>query len=153
MDQFDEIHRERITALLQAIYATKSIRDDSVPCQIEEVVQVDMKLLFYWYFVGILFAFYFLKDFAIVNSYIFYWISQGLYLGSLGAANNRSALKSLNITHILTVASSLPPAYPNEFKYKIVVGRKVFDLIHIVFLNISYLFAMVEFDFYLIILL
>lgn len=47
MDQFDEIHRERITALLQAIYATKSIRDDSVPCQIEEVIQVDMKLLFY----------------------------------------------------------------------------------------------------------
>lgn len=71
-------------------------------------------------------------------------------MGSLGAANNKSALKSLNITHILTVASSLPPAYPDEFKYKIVAGRKVFDLIHIVFLNISYLFAMVEFDFYLI---
>ncbi|KAL1803872.1 dual specificity protein phosphatase 1 isoform X2 [Daucus carota subsp. sativus] len=47
-------------------------------------------------------------------------IEEGLYLGSIGAANNRSVLKSLNVTHILTVASSLPPSYPNEFKYKIV---------------------------------
>lgn len=45
-------------------------------------------------------------------------IEEGLYLGSISAANNRSALKSLNITHILTVAGSMPPSYPNEFKYK-----------------------------------
>nr|XP_027116202.1 dual specificity protein phosphatase 1-like isoform X1 [Coffea arabica] len=47
-------------------------------------------------------------------------IEEGLYLGSLGAASNKTALKSLNITHILTVANSLPPAHPNDFVYKIV---------------------------------
>ncbi|KAL8158135.1 hypothetical protein AgCh_002726 [Apium graveolens] len=47
-------------------------------------------------------------------------IEEGLYLGSIGAANNRSALKSLNVTHILTVAGSMPPSYPNEFKYRTV---------------------------------
>ncbi|MFS7933174.1 putative phosphoric monoester hydrolase [Helianthus anomalus] len=45
-------------------------------------------------------------------------IEEGLYLGSLEAANNKTLLKSLNITHILTVASSFPPAYPNDFTYK-----------------------------------
>ncbi|CAK9137179.1 unnamed protein product [Ilex paraguariensis] len=80
MDRFDEIYRERISALWQAMRATKCIREDNVPFKIEE----------------------------------------GLYLGSLGAANNKSALKSLNITHILTVANSLAPAHPNDFTYKIV---------------------------------
>ncbi|KAL3507979.1 hypothetical protein ACH5RR_033361 [Cinchona calisaya] len=47
-------------------------------------------------------------------------IEEGLYLGSLGAANNKTALKSLNVTHVLTVANSLPPAHPNDFVYKIV---------------------------------
>ncbi|CAI9118589.1 OLC1v1020179C1 [Oldenlandia corymbosa var. corymbosa] len=47
-------------------------------------------------------------------------IEEGLYLGSLGAASNKSALKSLNITHILTVANSLPPVHANDFVYKIV---------------------------------
>ncbi|KZV30968.1 Dual specificity protein phosphatase 1 isoform 1 [Dorcoceras hygrometricum] len=45
-------------------------------------------------------------------------VEEGLYLGSLGAANNKIALKSLNITHVLTVASSLSPAHPNDFVYK-----------------------------------
>ncbi|KAJ0928792.1 putative phosphoric monoester hydrolase [Helianthus annuus] len=45
-------------------------------------------------------------------------IEEGLYLGSLEAANNKTLLKRLNITHILTVASSFPPAYPNDFTYK-----------------------------------
>ncbi|KAI3727096.1 hypothetical protein L1987_66905 [Smallanthus sonchifolius] len=45
-------------------------------------------------------------------------IEEGLYLGSLEAANNKSHLQSLNITHILTVASSFPPAYPHDFTYK-----------------------------------
>ncbi|KAA8548591.1 hypothetical protein F0562_000275 [Nyssa sinensis] len=80
MDQFDEIYRERIAALWRAMHATKCIREDNVPCQIEE----------------------------------------GLFLGSIGAANNRTALKSLNITHILTVANSLAPTYPNDFTYKII---------------------------------
>ncbi|CAL5337737.1 unnamed protein product [Camellia sinensis] len=48
---------ERVAALWRAMYATRCIRDDSVPCQIEE----------------------------------------GLYLGSVGGANNKSGLKSLNV--------------------------------------------------------
>ncbi|XP_076903340.1 dual specificity protein phosphatase 1-like [Bidens hawaiensis] len=45
-------------------------------------------------------------------------IEEGLYLGSVEAANNKTLLKSLNITHVLTVASSIPPPYPNDFTYK-----------------------------------
>ncbi|KAL5701725.1 hypothetical protein ACHQM5_027034 [Ranunculus cassubicifolius] len=45
-------------------------------------------------------------------------IEEGLYLGSLGAAFNKDRLLVLNVTHILTVASSLKPAYPNDFVYK-----------------------------------
>uniref|UniRef100_A0ACD5TJM3 Uncharacterized protein n=1 Tax=Avena sativa TaxID=4498 RepID=A0ACD5TJM3_AVESA len=45
-------------------------------------------------------------------------IDQGLYLGSVGAALNKDALKSLNITHILVVARSLNPTFPAEFTYK-----------------------------------
>ncbi|KAL8242601.1 hypothetical protein R6Q59_012903 [Mikania micrantha] len=80
MDHFDDLSKERMAALLRAVHATKDVKDDNVPSQIEE----------------------------------------GLYLGSVGAANNKTLLKSLNITHILTVASSLPPAYPNDFIYKVV---------------------------------
>ncbi|KAI3715411.1 hypothetical protein L6452_22393 [Arctium lappa] len=80
MDQFDDLYKVRIAALLRVMYATKYVKDDNVPAQIEE----------------------------------------GLYLGSVGAANNKSLLKSLNVTHILTAANSLPPAYPNDFTYKIV---------------------------------
>lgn len=80
MDRFEEVYKERIAALWRAMYTTKCIREDNVPCKIEE----------------------------------------GLYLGSLGAANNKSALKNLNITHVLTVAGSLPPPYPKDFTYKII---------------------------------
>ncbi|XP_078162086.1 dual specificity protein phosphatase 1-like [Carex rostrata] len=45
-------------------------------------------------------------------------IETGLYLGSVGAALNRDQLKALNITHVLTVAASLHPAFPDEFIYK-----------------------------------
>nr|XP_018684548.1 PREDICTED: dual specificity protein phosphatase 1B-like isoform X4 [Musa acuminata subsp. malaccensis] len=45
-------------------------------------------------------------------------IEEGLFLGSVGAALNKSALKDLNITHILTVAKSLDAAFPNDFVYK-----------------------------------
>ncbi|CAA2994697.1 dual specificity phosphatase 1-like [Olea europaea subsp. europaea] len=45
-------------------------------------------------------------------------IEEGLYLGSLGAAHDKSTLKRLNVTHILTVAHSLSPAHPNDFIYK-----------------------------------
>ncbi|KAJ0254734.1 Dual specificity protein phosphatase 1 [Hirschfeldia incana] len=47
-------------------------------------------------------------------------IQQGLYLGSFAAASNKNALKSCNVTHILTVASSLRPAHPHDFVYKVV---------------------------------
>ncbi|MQM19267.1 hypothetical protein Taro_052267 [Colocasia esculenta] len=44
--------------------------------------------------------------------------AHGLFLGSVGAAYNKDALKALNVTHILIVAKSLEPAYPNDFIYK-----------------------------------
>ncbi|WCJ23678.1 dual specificity protein phosphatase 1 [Euphorbia peplus] len=47
-------------------------------------------------------------------------IEEGLFLGSFGAASNKDSLKSKNITHILTVANSLAPAYPNDFVYKVI---------------------------------
>ncbi|KAL9161525.1 hypothetical protein ABFS82_07G026700 [Erythranthe guttata] len=50
-------------------------------------------------------------------------IEEGLYLGSLGAAYNRSGLKGLNITHVLTVAHSLAPAHPDDFIYKTIEVR------------------------------
>lgn len=49
-------------------------------------------------------------------------MSQGLFLGSVGAALNKPALKDLNITHVLTIANSLDPAYPDEFVYKKIDG-------------------------------
>ncbi|XP_031126236.1 dual specificity protein phosphatase 1-like isoform X2 [Ipomoea triloba] len=71
---------QRIAAVRQALCAIKIIKEDNVPCKIEE----------------------------------------GLYLGSVGAANDKTRLKSLNITHILTVAHALPPAHPNDFTYKVI---------------------------------
>ncbi|KAG2306767.1 hypothetical protein Bca52824_026515 [Brassica carinata] len=47
-------------------------------------------------------------------------IQEGLYLGSVAAACNKNLLKSYNVTHILTVASSLIPAHPDDFVYKVV---------------------------------
>ncbi|KAG6664434.1 hypothetical protein CIPAW_02G092900 [Carya illinoinensis] len=57
-------------------------------------------------------------------------VLKGLFLGSIGAAKNKTALKSLNVTHVLTVASSLPPAHPNDFLYKVinVIDRKDTDM-------------------------
>lgn len=45
-------------------------------------------------------------------------IEEGLFLGSVGVACNKDVLKSFNVTHILIVAKSLEPAYPNDFVYK-----------------------------------
>lgn len=53
---------------------------------------------------------------------LFFVVCHGLFLGSIGAAHNKDELKKLNITHILTIACSLPPAYPNDFAYKVVGG-------------------------------
>ncbi|KAL2944794.1 Dual specificity protein phosphatase 1 [Bienertia sinuspersici] len=89
MDHFDDV-KDRTQALLRAFYAARSVKDDNLPCQIEE----------------------------------------GLFVGSFGAANNKAALKRLNITHILTVAGSMAPSYPYDFKYKIieVADREETDL-------------------------
>ncbi|XP_019709354.1 dual specificity protein phosphatase 1 isoform X1 [Elaeis guineensis] len=78
MSLIEQVPRNRITACLQALYAIKHVKEDNVPCQIEE----------------------------------------GLFLGSVGVAVNKELLKSLNITHILIVAKSLDPAFPNNFVYK-----------------------------------
>ncbi|CAI0559771.1 unnamed protein product [Linum tenue] len=47
-----------------------------------------------------------------------------MFLGSFSAANNKSVLKSNNATHVLTIANSLAPVYPNDFVYKV---REVAD--------------------------
>ncbi|KAL3812692.1 hypothetical protein ACJIZ3_013960 [Penstemon smallii] len=84
----DGVYKERLAAILRITQATKIIKEDIIPCKIEE----------------------------------------DLYLGSLGSANNKSALISLNVTHILTVANSLPIAHPNDFKYKIIEVRDRSDV-------------------------
>ncbi|KAK4372468.1 hypothetical protein RND71_007852 [Anisodus tanguticus] len=61
-------------------------------------------------------------------------IEEGLYLGSFGAANNKNALKSLNLTHILTIARDINPPYPNEFVYKVLAVHDRVDV------NISHYF-------------
>lgn len=53
-------------------------------------------------------------------------IEEGLYIGSVGAALDKDTLKKLNISHILIVANSLNPAFPNDFIYKKI---DVFDTI------------------------
>ncbi|KAJ6794973.1 putative dual specificity protein phosphatase 1B [Iris pallida] len=78
MSMVAETQRNRIAAFLQAFCAAKYVREDNIPCQIEE----------------------------------------GLFLGSVGVALNKEALKNLNITHVLIVAKSLDPAFPNDFTYK-----------------------------------
>ncbi|PSS01458.1 Dual specificity protein like, partial [Actinidia chinensis var. chinensis] len=45
-------------------------------------------------------------------------IEKGLYLGSLEAANNESALKSSNVTHILSMTNTLRLTHQNDFVYK-----------------------------------
>ncbi|XP_044497928.1 dual specificity protein phosphatase 1B isoform X1 [Mangifera indica] len=47
-------------------------------------------------------------------------IEEGLFLGSIGDANNKDALKSSNVTHVLTVANLGKPPFPNDFVYKVV---------------------------------
>ncbi|OWM69847.1 dual specificity protein phosphatase 1-like [Punica granatum] len=80
MAHTEDYMRRQIAAILQLRSLTKCIKEDRVPCQIEE----------------------------------------GLFLGSVGAANNKDEVKRLNITHILVVAKSIGPAYPTEFVYKVI---------------------------------
>ncbi|KAJ9154369.1 hypothetical protein P3X46_027713 [Hevea brasiliensis] len=80
MDSVDDLIKNQIAALWRVINLTRCVKEDNIPCQIE----------------------------------------QGLFLGSVGAANNKDILKSKNITHILTVANTLAPAYQNDFIYKVI---------------------------------
>lgn len=47
-------------------------------------------------------------------------IVAGLYLGSIAAAQSSFSIRSLGITHILTVADSIQPKFPKRIHYKIV---------------------------------
>ena len=47
-------------------------------------------------------------------------ILDGLYLGNVESANDFTSLKQNGITHILTVASGIPPKFPSNFQYKVV---------------------------------
>jgi len=44
-------------------------------------------------------------------------VADALYVGSIGAAKNRAALRAHGITHILCVMKGTGPVYPNEFAY------------------------------------
>lgn len=50
-------------------------------------------------------------------------IEEGFFLGSIMAAKNKAELKRLNVTHILTVAYDIKPAYRFDFAYKVVKGK------------------------------
>lgn len=48
----------------------------------------------------------------------------GLFIGSIGAAMCKGKLKEVGITHVLCVADSISPIFPEDFQYKII---KVLD--------------------------
>lgn len=47
-------------------------------------------------------------------------ILDNLWLGDMSAAYNKVLLKKYGMTHILTVASGIPPKFPTAFNYKVV---------------------------------
>ena len=58
-------------------------------------------------------------------------IAPGLFIGSVGAAMNKSALEAAGITHILTVAKDLRAYYEAEFTYLVLpIGDTPFDNIY-----------------------
>mmetsp|Transcript_26706 Transcript_26706/g.48103 ORF Transcript_26706/g.48103 Transcript_26706/m.48103 type:complete len:124 (-) Transcript_26706:1081-1452(-) len=46
-------------------------------------------------------------------------ILNGLYLGSIGPAMSRDVLVRHGITHVLTVADSIKPSFPDIISYKV----------------------------------
>ena len=44
----------------------------------------------------------------------------GVFLGSVGAAHDKSSLDANGITHILTVAGGFPPKFPESYDYLVV---------------------------------
>ncbi|KAL5553432.1 hypothetical protein UlMin_040833 [Ulmus minor] len=47
-------------------------------------------------------------------------IEENIFLGYAATANNKSALKDLNISNILNVTNCLVPSHPNDFVYKVI---------------------------------
>jgi protein-tyrosine phosphatase len=47
-------------------------------------------------------------------------ITENLYLGPMEASANKESLKTLGITHILSVCNGFTPLYPGEFQYKVI---------------------------------
>lgn len=45
-------------------------------------------------------------------------ILDGLWLGDMSGAYNKTTLRKNGITHILTVAEGIPPKFPSLFQYK-----------------------------------
>ena len=45
-----------------------------------------------------------------------------LYVGSVGTAYNKEALKKFGITHILTVANKIQPRFKDDFVYKTIAA-------------------------------
>ena len=47
-------------------------------------------------------------------------IIPNLFLGSIGCASSKKNLNAHGITHIMTVANKLQPAYPTEYAYHVI---------------------------------
>lgn len=69
-----------------------------------------------------------------IRSYVQPWISTNfnsneivpnLYVGDIASAYNRSELKQLGITHVLTAIAGVGPIFPNDFTYKNIPIRDV----------------------------
>uniref|UniRef100_A0ACD5TPF0 Uncharacterized protein n=1 Tax=Avena sativa TaxID=4498 RepID=A0ACD5TPF0_AVESA len=96
-----EQHQTRVlAALMQGFCAARYRKADNTPCPIDQTALTSGNIN------G-------LGRTSVVSCSL-----EGLYLGSVGAALNKDALKSLNVTHVLVVARSLNPAFPEEFTYK-----------------------------------
>jgi Leucine-rich repeat (LRR) protein/protein-tyrosine phosphatase len=50
-------------------------------------------------------------------------LDSGLYIGSANAATNKHHLKELNVTHVLTIASNIPPPHLDDIKYLIIYAE------------------------------
>eukprot|EP01080_Neovahlkampfia_damariscottae_P006236 gene6236-10242_t len=50
-------------------------------------------------------------------------LEEGLYLGSANASTNKHHLKELGVTHVLTMASNIPPPHLDDLKYMIIYAE------------------------------
>ncbi|KAL5572631.1 hypothetical protein UlMin_022228 [Ulmus minor] len=82
----------------------KIFREDNYPSTIEEFICVLGSFEWFYFLMIIIFSF----------------CGHNLFLGSAAVANNKFAMKDLNITHILNVTNCLQPLHPNDFVYKVI---------------------------------